>query len=261
MNKLQAAFTPNAALSKTAMHIIAVAWAVGFLLLWTANPFPIIPKPLEALFAFKDVWEQGMGVHLYTSLMTNLEAICLTTIISLGLAYLSVLPACRPFVVGVSKARFLGLVGITFLFTLMVGSGHALKIALLTLGMTVFFVTSMAQEVASIPKNAFDHAATLRMSRWRIVWEVVVLGTIDKAIEIMRQNAAMGWMMLTMVEGLVRSDGGIGVMLLNENKHFALAAVFALQISILFVGIAQDYAIGFFRRVVCPYAELELEKR
>ncbi len=88
-----------------------------------------------------------------------------------------------------------------------------------------------------------------------------LLGTADKAFEVLRQNAAMGWMMLTMVEGISRSEGGVGAMLLNQNKHFHLAEVFAIQFLILFVGLAQDYAIGFLKRVVCPYAELSLERR
>jgi len=39
---------------------------------------------------------------------------------------------------------------------------------------------------------------------------VIVLGRADAAFDAMRQNAAMGWMMLTMVEGISRSEGGIG---------------------------------------------------
>ena len=38
------------------------------------------------------------------------------------------------------------------------------------------------------------------MGEWRVVWEVVVRGTRDQAIDVMRQNAAMGWMMLTMAK-------------------------------------------------------------
>lgn len=261
MNMFASAFSPNKAVSKPTIQIITSIWLVSLIIAWSLNPFPIVPKPWEVVYALGDVWAQGLAKELYVSFMTNLQAIILTTIISVGLSYLTVLPAVRPLVEIISKARFLGLVGITFLFTITIGSGHALKVALLTLGMTVFFLTSMAKEVASIPKDKLDHARTLRMSEWRVVWEVVVLGTADKAIEVMRQNAAMGWMMLTMVEGLVRSEGGIGTMLLNQNKHFALAAVFAIQILILVVGILQDYFIGVVRSIACPYADLKLERK
>jgi NitT/TauT family transport system permease protein len=99
------------------------------------------------------------------------------------------------------------------------------------------------------------------MNEWHVVWEVVILGTADRAIEVLRQNAAIGWMMLTMVEGISRAEGGIGAMLLNQNKHFHLAEVFAIQIVILVVGMAQDYAIGLVRNLFCPYATLTLERR
>jgi len=127
--------------------------------------------------------------------------------------------------------------------------------------MSVFFITSMASEVLAIPRERFDHARTLRMNEWKVVWEVVILGTADRAFEVLRQNAAIGWMMLTMVEGISRSEGGVGAMLLNQNKHFHLPEVFAIQITILLVGLFQDYGIGVLRRLFCPYADLTLEKR
>ena len=83
----------------------------------------------------------------------------------------------------------------------------------------------------------------------------------DKAFEVMRQNAAIGWLMLTMVEGIVRAEGGVGAMLLNESKHFLLPEVFAVQTVILLVGLVQDYAIGAVRRLCCPYADLSLERK
>ena len=99
------------------------------------------------------------------------------------------------------------------------------------------------------------------MGEWRVVYEVVIVGQSDKAFEVLRQNAAMGWMMLTMVEGISRSEGGVGAMLLNQNKHFHLSAVFAIQLTILLLGLGQDYMIGLLRRVFCPYADLTLERK
>jgi NitT/TauT family transport system permease protein len=99
------------------------------------------------------------------------------------------------------------------------------------------------------------------MSEWRVVWEVVVLGTADKAFEVLRQNAAMGWMMLAMVEGIVKSEGGVGVLLLEQEKYFHYAEVFAIQIVIMIVGLSQDAFIGLVRKAVCPYADMTLERQ
>jgi NitT/TauT family transport system permease protein len=244
------------------MRIVVAVQLLLALVVWFFSPFQVLPTPPEVFAALGKLWmEQGLGQELITSFMLNLEALAWTVAISLGLCYFTVMPAFRPIANAVARGRFLGLIGLTFVFTLMVGGGHRLKVALLVFGMTVFFVTSMAAEIAAIPKSKFDHARTLRMSEWRVVWEVVVLGTFDKAIEVFRQNAAIGWMMLTMVEGISRAEGGIGAMLLNQNKHFHLAEVFAIQLVILTVGLAQDFAIGFVKKLLCPYADLTLERR
>jgi NitT/TauT family transport system permease protein len=232
------------------------------LLVWLNSPFRVLPRPDEVARALQSLWmTEGLGPELWVSFTTNLEAIGWTALISLALSYLTVVPVFRPLVAAISKGRFLSLVGFTFVFTLIFGGGHPLKTSLLVFGMTVFYVTSMAAVIAAIPKEAMDHARTLRMGEWRVVWEVVILGTADRAFEVLRQNAAIGWMMLTMVEGIVRSEGGVGVMLLNQSKHFRLADVFAIQFVILLVGLFQDYGIGVARRLVCPYADLKLERQ
>jgi NitT/TauT family transport system permease protein len=192
--------------------------------------------------------------------MLNLEGIAWSTAITLALSYLTVIPVMRPIVAAVARGRFLSLTGFSVLFYVVTGGGHALKVWMLVLGITVFYVTSMASVVAAIPKSEFDYARTLRMNEWRVVWEVVILGTADKAFEVLRQNAAIGWMMLTMVEGIVRSEGGVGSMLIAEQKYFHLDNVFAIELVVLIVGLTQDYFIGVVRKIVCPYADLTLER-
>ena len=244
------------------MRIVIGAQLAVLLIIWFAAPLKVLPNPREVFAALLHLWtKEGLAAELTTSVVLNLQALALSSLISLGLAYLTVLPFFRPIALAVSKMRFLSLVGFTLVFTLMLGGGHQLKLALLVFGMTVFLVTSMASVVLNIPLAEYDYARTLRMSEWRVVWEVVILGTLDQAFEAIRQNAAMGWLMLTLVEGIVRSEGGIGAMILSYQKYFALPSVFALQFVILFVGLFQDYLIGVIRGIVCPYADLVIDKR
>jgi len=240
----------------------AFAVAALAIALWSFQSSPILPRPLEVLTALRTLWfEQGLGQELITSFGVYLEALAITAVIALVLCYATVVPFFRPPAAAVAKGRFLSMVGFTLVMTLVVGGGRPLKVSMLVFGIGVFFVTSMLDVVASIPRESFDHARTLRMGEWRAVWEVVVLGTADKAWEALRQNAAIGWMMLTMVEGISRAEGGIGAMLLNQQKHFHLAEVFAIQLLIVVVGIAQDYALGVLKRLFFPYAQLTLERR
>lgn len=244
------------------MSITIVVQAGLVLGLWLAKPIALLPGPQEVLQALGRLWgTQGLGPELFTSLRFSLEALAWSTAISLTLSYLTVLPVFRPAVALASKGRFLSLAGFSLVFTLLLSNAHLVKLSLLVFAMSVFFVTSMASVVAAIPKEKFDHARTLRMSEWEVAWEVVVLGTLAEAFEILRQNAAIGWMMLTTVEGLARAEGGVGVFLLNQQKHFKLEEVFAIQLLILCVGLFQDYGIGLIRRLCCPYADLTLERR
>jgi NitT/TauT family transport system permease protein len=257
-----AAFLPNRIVSPTVMRGIIAVQVVMVLAVWWSSPFKVLPTPPEVFRALGNLWfEQGLGPELFSSFRLNLEALTISAVLSLALAYLTVIGAMRPLVAALSKGRFLSLTGLTFVFLLLVGGGRPLKTALLVFGMTVFYLTSMVAEVVQLPGDRFDHARTLRFSEWQVVWEVVILGTADKALELFRQNAAIGWMMLTMVEGISRSEGGVGAMLLNQNKHFHLAEVFAIQLVILLVGLLQDYAIGAFKSFALPYSDLEREKR
>lgn len=261
MNAAIDVLSPNRVISKQTLRWLIGLQLVMLFFIWFFSPTVFLPKPREVFQALGEMWQAGLGGELITSFTLNLEAIALSTVLSLLLAYLTVVPFFRPIVTLLSKLRFLSMVGLTFFFTLMATTGHELKLFLLVFSVSVFFVTGMAEVVASIPKERFDLARTLRMGEWRVVYEVVVLGQADKAFEMLRQNAAMGWMMLTMVEGISRSEGGVGAMLLNQNKHFHLSAVFAIQITILLLGLGQDYFIGLLRNVFCPYASLTLERK
>jgi len=256
--RLARIFLPNRAVDRPTMLALVALWALGAFVVWLASPWETLPRPGEVWTAFGALWwKGGMGPELFTTLKLITHALVLTIAISMALSYLTVIAFFRPLVAAISKLRFLGLTGLVFPLTLLTGGGYALKVVLLTFGMTTFFVTAMAQVVMEIPREQFDYLRVLGASEVRILWEVVVRGTIDKAFDITRQNLAMGWAMITMVEGISRAEGGIGAMILNQNKHFHLAEVYAILFAILGFGLLLDYLMGLFVRLVCPYVAFE----
>jgi NitT/TauT family transport system permease protein len=257
----KAYFAPNHHVSQRALQTLVIGETLIVLTIWVLNPGALLPSPWDILKAIGSLYSNGLVPELLTSLYLNVQAMALACVISLGLAYLSVIPAMRPLILFISKLRFLSMAGLTFVFTIMATSGHELKLSLLVFTVSVFFVTSMMDVVASAPQDEFDLARTLKMGEWRVVWEVIVLGRLDQAFDALRQNAAMSWMMLTFVESVVRSEGGIGAVLIDQNRHFHLDAVFAIQFVILFLGLAQDQAIAWVKTIVCPYAALTLERK
>jgi NitT/TauT family transport system permease protein len=254
-------FRPNESIAPGTYAYLVTGWAVLALLVWVTAASPILPSPLEVLRAIPALWfEDGLGSQLWVSFQLNLEAIAIMAGLSLTVSYLTVVPAFRPLATAISSGRANGFAGLPLIFTLYIGNAHWIKIALLVYGAGVFTVPAVVKLIELIPKESFDHARTLRMHEWRVVWEVVILGHFDEVIEILRSNILMMWMLLPMVEGLFKSEGGLGALIDIENKHFQLAAEFAIVFLILGVGLLQDYLIGLFKGIVCPYSLIGLER-
>lgn len=240
--------------------VIGGLWIVLALIFWASGQATVLPSPMETIHAFPKLWEEGLGQELWTSFSLNLEAVAIMAVVSYLLAVATVMPLFRPLATLVSSGRFNGFVGLPLVFTILLHDPHKVKIALLVFGMGVFTVLSLVKMIESIPKERFDHSRTLRMGPWRVVWEVVVLGQFDQVLDILRINIAMGWMMLPMVEGRFKFEGGVGALMENESKHFNMDMVFCTLFVILAVGLVQDFVIGYFKTLVCPHACLGMER-
>jgi NitT/TauT family transport system permease protein len=254
-------FRPNKIVSDKTKTTIIMMWILVLLTYWYKFSSPLVPRPHEIWKAFLDMWNNdGFGYELGVSMWLNAKAIFFSFIISLLLAYSYVFPVCQPVVKVFSKLRFMSLAGLVLLFT-RAFNGYNLKLSIIVFSISVFYVTSMAAVIVAVTKEEMDYARTLGFSEWKVVREVIIFGKFDEAMETMRQCAAIGWMMLTGVEGLVRSGGGLGAKLLEQKKVFALDKVYAINFAILFVGIFQDAILGFLKTCLCPYEELEKERK
>ncbi len=258
---LRIALTPFGVCSKKVMTIIVMFEIALGITLWLFQPYAVLPSPLEVLQAWVRLWNAGLAVHFAVSFMLNLEALALSTFIALSFAYLSALPLISPVSTFLIVFRFIGMTGLSVIFTLMLGGGHELKLWMLVFIETTFFLAGMRDMIKNLRIQRLNHARTLRMGEWRVLWEVGVLGTLDSAFDVLRMNFAMGWMALTMVEGISRSEGGIGVLMLDRNKGFQLPEVYACQLSIILFGLFVDYLIGRAKRAACPYASLATGRR
>jgi NitT/TauT family transport system permease protein len=255
MNALLSPFTLDRRFS---LKFLTVMWCVLLTITWILLPSTVgFPSPAAVL----DGWnrlalQHGLLTELGSSITLSLEALILSGLISWLLAVLYTADLLKPVGSMIGSLRFLGFTGLTFLFTLWTSSQHSLKLSLLVFGMTVFLTRSMIDVVRSTPQSEIDYARSLGLSGWGLTWELMIRGRAGEMLDLIRQNAAMGWTMLTMVEGITRSAGGVGAMLLDTNKHFDLGEVFAIQLTILAYGISQDFFLTWIRAVLCPWTTL-----
>jgi ABC-type nitrate/sulfonate/bicarbonate transport system permease component len=245
-------FLPNEKVTRQVYGTLIGFWIVVVAAFWYSTTVPLMPQLTPVVQKFGEQWVNGSPVHMWTSLTVSFEAIALATVIGLTLCYTSSIAFFRPVVTAISKFRFLSLFGINLLFVAAF-HGHFLKVAVLTFVITIYLVNDVLRVIDEIPEKKFEYARTLGLNRWQVQREVVIRGTLHDAIDSIRSNAAMAWMMLAAVEGLMRSEGGIGALLLALQKSFNLPAIWSIQIMVLAVGIGQDMLLRWIRALVCPY--------
>jgi sulfonate transport system permease protein len=251
-------FQPFGRISKQTFYIMLVFQAIIALLLWHTEANGLIPKPGKVVEAFFGLLTSRLMLdNLLVSMKLTVEALCYSIVITLAFAYLAVLPFFRGIADFIVKCRYLTLTGLIFIFTLLTKDGSQLKLSLLVFGMVPFFVTSFLSVILHINQQEYDLCKTLGYSNWQTLYEVIIVGKADQVLEILRQNFAISWLMITMVEGLNMSEGGIGALLIKYNKYNDLTHVLALQLLIFLIGLGFDFILGTVRQWLFPYTKLK----
>lgn len=251
---MKAIFQPFGKLSKQSFLLMIIAQVIIALTLWHVGSSGLIPSPLKVKTAFLQLLTTRLlWDNILVSLSLTLQAMLYSIIITLFFAYLSVLPFFRSLAQFIVKCRYLTLTGLIFIFTLLTKDGSQLKLSLLVFGIVPFFVTSFLSVIVNIDRQEYDLCRTLGYNNWQTLYEVIIIGKADQVFEILRQNFAISWLMITLVEGLSMSEGGIGTLLIKYNKYNDIANVMALQAVIFLIGIGFDYLLGGLRRWLFPY--------
>lgn len=240
--------------SKTLMLTVWLGLLFAFWGLSSTGTTNLFPTPAQVLKGFSTIWNDGLIVHLFSSLSLCAQAVILSVTISLFFTYLSTLPFFKGWADFISKLRFLPLAGITFYITIILSSARTIQVWVLVMFMSTYLITSLVQMIKDIPQEEFDHARTLGCNRWEMLWEVVIKGRFDYVFELVRQNLAIVWMMLVSIESILIAAGGLGVLIKNGDKVGDNGRVIAVQIVIILVGILLDFLMTKLRKLIFRYS-------
>jgi sulfonate transport system permease protein len=261
MGIMKKIFQPFANISRQTVVTMVIVQVVIALLFWHVTSDGLIPKPEKVAGAFIHLLSTRLLIdNVLVSLALTMQAMLYSIVITLVFVYLSVLPFFRSIAQFIVKCRYLTLAGLIFVFTLLTKDGSTLKLTLLIFGIVPFFVTSFLSVILHIDQQEYELCKTLGYNNWQTLYEVIVVGKADQVFEILRQNFAIAWLMITMVEGLNMSEGGIGALLIKYNKYNDLTNVLALQLVIFSLGLFFDFLLGYIRRWLFPYTNLNTKK-
>lgn len=259
MNTLKKIFRPFEILTISTEWLIRLFWLVAILLFWfieTSGETHLLPTPGQVWEGFAALYQEGLIVHIGSSLWLCFKATTISILVTLILVYLSPIPFLKPISLFISKLRYLPLTGITFYLAMMFNTAGSMQVAVLVIFMSTYFVTSLLSVIKDIPIEEFDHARSLKCTRWETLWEVVVKGRLDYVLDMLRQNLAIVWMMLVTVESILVASGGLGVLIKNSDKFMNHGRIFALQIIILLLGLLIDITLTYIRKALFRYSQI-----
>jgi ABC-type nitrate/sulfonate/bicarbonate transport system permease component len=252
-NLLKVLFTPFGKISSRTKTILQLSQVAVALLIIQFTNHPIIPTPTDVLTALGNLFKDTVFIdNLITTMSFIFYAMGISIFITMLISYLSKIPFFEILAVFASKCRYLTLPSLVFLFTFLTSNLSSLKSSLLVFGIVPYFTTSMLA-VLDLRSQEIDKAFLNKKNAWESLYEVAIVGKLDQLFEVMRQNFAFGWAMITMVEGIAISEGGIGTMLIKSNKYLSLSPVLAMLVVILCIGLFFDFLFKFLRKLLFPY--------
>jgi ABC-type nitrate/sulfonate/bicarbonate transport system permease component len=246
-------------ITKQSRLLILLGWVLAIILLWflgTMGEKHLFPTPQQVFKGLKELYNEGLVVHIFSSLKLCFISIFLAIIISMIFAYSWPVPLLKPAAEFITKLRFLPFTGLSFYITMVVNDARNMQIWIMVIFLTTFLTTSLISVISAIPQEEFDHAKTLKCTKLEILWEVIILGRIDYVIDVIRQNLAITWMMLVTVESIVVAAGGLGFLIKNSDKFMNHGRIIALQIIILLIGLGLDWFINFLRKALFRYSKI-----
>jgi len=239
---LKKLFTPFSHISKTVLRTVGLFQLALLLLCWIflVPEKTLFPHLGEVITGWKELWKNGFFYHISASLYLCLIATIISVVISSIIAYSTTIPFFKPIGVFFTKLRYNPIQGFTLFLTQISGGGRNLQITLLVIFMSFYFIDSLIVMINAIPEEDIIRRKAQKMSNWKVLWKVVILDRLDYLFEIVRQNLSITFMMLVSVEAMNKAAGGMGAILNDTNRALNFPKIFAIQITILVIGILID---------------------
>ena len=123
---------PFETLPRNEYLIIRISWLVLIVLYWfiaTSGEKRLFPAPEQVWHGFVSLYNEGLVVHIGSSLLLCLQATVISIVFSLVIAYSFPIPLLKPISTSLSRLRYLPLTGITFYLTILVTNARSMQIS------------------------------------------------------------------------------------------------------------------------------------
>jgi len=250
------------AISNHRARLLALAGLATFAGLWCLLsyadiiPSVILPSPTEVLRAFPELHSEEALVRsgawsLYRVGMGF--ALSAAVAIPLGLL-MGTFPAVKAFFAPlVDPLRFLPISALVPLFLVWFGIEETMKIMLLFVGTFVYLLPLVVEAVENVDEVYLQTATTLGASRWQLVSQVLIPGSLPAIGEALRVMNGIGWTYVILAE-IVNARYGLGHLITVAGKRSHVDQIFAGVIVILLIGVLTDQLIRLVNKRLFAWA-------
>jgi NitT/TauT family transport system permease protein len=241
------------AVSNQRARSLVVAGVVVFLGLWCALsytgivPSVILPSPTEVLQAFprlhfEEALVRSAGWSFYRVTMGFVLAALVA--IPLGLLMGTFPPVKLFFAPVLDPMRFLPISALVPLTIVWFGIEERQKIAFLFMGIVVYLLPLVVEAVEKVDEVYLQTATTLGATKWQMVSQVLIPGSLPAIAEALRVINGIGWTYVILAE-VINAPYGLGALITVAGKRSHVDQIFALVLVILAIGVVTDMAIRF----------------
>jgi len=256
MNKLKQYFLPFTKVKN--LYIITIIQIVLLALFLEYNGNPVIPKFSNVLSKLSEiVLSASFYDNLFSSIIFIVTGFLYSLIVTVILGLLCEIPFFKFIVKTIITFRYLSVGCLMFVFSQNISSIDELKTVLLLYGVVPFFATSFVGVILSIPPYQKQKALINKYSKFEALYEVVLVGQLDKLLDCIIQNFAIAWSIIVSVEGYAIQGGGLGTLIVKMNRVLKIDEVLAIGIVIIVFGCIFDYLLKLARNSLFPYSSFE----
>lgn len=226
---------------------VRLFWIVAAALFWQFYPAgPLFPRPTGTWNAAVWMFQNGLVEDIVVSGSRIIQSAFYAFLVGSVLGYMYNIGFFQEIVTFIALLRNVMMGLIVALFLIGHITGERLILTTMFFMILVYFVSGLIQIMDDINGDLIDHGITMRMSYWQILWHRVIRGKSYFVFMAFIPCIAMGWSMLSFVEGYSRSRGGIGDRMLQIDKISSYDGLLALGIVSGLVGFGLWFSLKKF---------------
>ncbi len=240
-------------LSVFGQRILApLAILAGWQILASSNAFPrqILPSPIGVVEAGVFLWSNG---QLQDGIAISL--LRATTGLSLGVVAGSIFGLIAGFTKSgenivdtpVQMFRAVPILALVPLFILWFGIGESSKILMVALATFFPIYINLHAAIRGIDRRYFELAHTASLSRWGIVREVLLPGSLAGWLVGLRYSSGIAWLVLVVSEQ-VNATSGLGYLMMDARQSFRTDIVILGIVIYGMLGVATDRIVRALER-------------